>query len=297
MAAVELNKYGFFNGVFGLEQANWADYWKGVIPDGVVANSGETNAIGGQKEMAVTAASGMSVYVAPGEVMVDNHKGWNMSRKTLTCDTAENLADPRIDSVIVRVRYGNDGESVMELDIKKGEPAVEPTARPLVQETGNVYEYRLANIYIDAYSSNIASNNIVDERYVFSMGAGSITPFAETLTYDDENQAVVDCVLNVVDGREYRCFDNATGNKITNELIVNLPTNPVSTFMCEIDFTSGSRIDPVTETEFTYKGVEFRRNNTKYNIKCTNMVVSNNARYNILIWWDGLYYWADCKMA
>lgn len=283
----ELNKYGFFNGIFGIEQANWADYWKGVIPDGVVANTGTS--VGGHKEFEVYKGSGFGVNVAPGEIMVDNHKGWNMQQRFLECDPAD-THDPRIDAVIVRVIYGNDGESKMELDIKKGTPAAEPVAPSLEQATGVVYEYRLANILIPAEALDISASYITDERYVFSMGAGSITPFSETLYYDDDNMPQKECILNVVDGREYRAT-----NTITNEIVVNLPKNPVSTFMCEIDFTSGRATED--ETEFEFQGVKFMRNNRTYNVKCTNLITSINARYNILIWWDGVYFWADCKMA
>lgn len=288
--ATELNKYGFFNGVFGIEQSNWADYWKGVIPDGVVANSGTS--VDGHKEMEVYPSLNFGVNVAPGEVMVDNHKGWNMTSKFLACEDADQY-DSRIDSVVVRVVYGNDGESRMELDVVKGTPAQTPDPPQLRQETGVVYEYRLANILIN--SDGIGAKSITDERYVFSMGAGSITPFKEEEYTDDENELQRQCILNVIDGREYR---TAPTDKITNNIVVNLPKNPVSTFMCEIDFTSGTEEKEGKTFDFAGDngGVHFMRNDREYKIKCSNLIASNNARYNILIWWDGVYFWADCKV-
>lgn len=289
------DKYGFFNGIYGIEQANWADYWKGVIPDGVVAGSGME--VSGHKEMEVYYSGGMAVNVAPGEAMVDNHKAWIMTRKHLTFDDAD-AEDPRIDSVILRVIYGNDGESVIELDVKKGKSAQNPVPPTLTQVTGTEYEYSLADIYIRANTGNILSGDITDKRYVFSMAAGAITPFKEETLYDDDQRVYKECILNVLDGREYRAT-----NTITNEIIINLPTTPVSTFMCELDFTTGR--DSVEETvdgekittEFEFNAITFKRNNADYRIRCSNLLITTGARYNLLIWWDGVYYWADCKVA
>ena len=294
------DKYGFFNGVYGIEQANWADYWKGVIPDGVVAGSGENVDSQGHKEMEVYPAGGLQVYIAPGEAMVDNHKVWIMSRKTLSFDANESL-DPRIDSVILRVIYGNDGESYAEYDVKKGAFASTPIPPILTQVTGTIYEYRLANVLIGSEVGNITTNDITDERYVFSIGSGAITLFKEeTLIDEDTQESYRQCIVNAVDGREYRTPSNHM--YITNELTINLPKNPVSTFMCEFDFST--KEESVTEivngenvtTEYAFKGINFRVNDSDYNIKCSNLIVATQARYNLLVWWDGLYYWADCKV-
>ena len=293
MGQYNFDKYGFFNGIFGIEQANWAEYWKGVIPDGVVANSGAL--VNGHHELEVYYAGGMQVYVAPGEVMVDNHKAWLDVRRTLLIAESDST-DDRIDTVVVRVIYGNEGESVVELDVKTGTASQTPTAPSLTQQTGNIYEYALANILVNAGTGSIDSTRITDQRYVFSMSSGSITPFTEE-EYHDENERVARrCQLTVLDGREYRASDI-----IYNNIEVILPSNPNSTFMCEIVYTTGTK--SVTETvlgtevvtEFSYNGIVFKRNGSTYDVKCSNMIVTAGARYNILIWWDGMFFWADCK--
>ena len=39
--SVSCDKFGFFNGIMGIEQGNWATFWDGIIPDGVIANQGD----------------------------------------------------------------------------------------------------------------------------------------------------------------------------------------------------------------------------------------------------------------
>ncbi len=285
--SVICDKYGFFNGTYGMEQTNWANYWKGVVPDGVVANSGGS---GAHKEMEVYLSGGLTVAIAPGECMADNHKGWISNTKTMTLSAAD-ASDPRIDSVIIRVVYGNEEESYIELDILEGTPGADPDAPTLTQVTGETYEYALANIYVAANAVNLTDANLTDLRYVFSMGSGSVTDFAETRTTDADTQEPIRyCELQVADGREYRAT-----NTITNTFSIILPENPVSTFMCAVDFTSGT--ETVDRTTFTFQGVNFYlgSTSTSYSVKTSNMVTSVGSRYNLLIWWDGAYYWCDCK--
>lgn len=283
------DKYGFFNGIYGIEQANWANYWKGIVPDGVVANSGT----GTHKEMEVYPVGGMQIGVASGECMVDNHKGWMSSPTPLTIGTAD-TQDPRIDTVVCRVVYGNMGESYMELDVVQGEAGVDQTGNPvpptLDKTTGGTYEYALANILVAPNKINIEASDISDQRYVFSMGAGAISTFSETYALE-EGEWTSSCVLAVNDGREYRAT-----NTICHDIEIVLPENPTTTFICEVDFTSGtmSTIEGTT-VDWTFNAITFKRNGSEYNIKSSNLIVTPNARYNLLIWWDGAYYWCDCK--
>lgn len=286
---IRCDKYGFFNGIYGIEQANWANYWKGIVPDGVVANSGS----GTHKEMEVYPAGGMQVAVASGECMVDNHKGWMNDVTMLSIDSADEN-DPRIDTIVCRVVYGNMGESYMELDVVKGETGVDQNGNPvpptLEHTTGGTYEYGLANIVVAPNTINILADAISDLRYVFSMGTGSITTFAETYTLE-EGEWVASCSLAVNDGREYRA-----SNTICNALEIVLPENPTTTFMCEVDFSSGTKDTHEGVTvDWIFNAITFKLNGSEYTVKSSNLIILPNVRYNLLIWWDGTYYWCDCK--
>ena len=38
---IDCDRYGFFNGILGIEQSNWANFWRGIIPDGIIAGFGD----------------------------------------------------------------------------------------------------------------------------------------------------------------------------------------------------------------------------------------------------------------
>ena len=116
------DSYSYFDGLEmePVTQTTWANYWRGIIPDGVVAEIGE--------EMRPYANStGMYVYVSPGACVVDNHRGVNAALKMMAVNTADPDND-RIDLLVARAVYGNENESYMEIDIITGTPNIEPAA-------------------------------------------------------------------------------------------------------------------------------------------------------------------------
>lgn len=165
----QFDRFSFFDGLEmePVTQVNWSDYWRGVIPDGVVAEVGE--------EMRPYANStGMYVYVSTGACIVDNHRGVNSALKIMPVNTADATYD-RIDLLVARVVYGNENESYMELDILTGTPAIDPVAPTVTQSTGDIYEIALAEIYVTAEAITITESDVADLRHVFTAASQSIS--------------------------------------------------------------------------------------------------------------------------
>ena len=274
--AIECDRYGFFNGIYGLEQSNWANYWRGIIPDGVLAQpDGKPQPTPPMEVYVPTQGMGMSVYVRPGQAMVDNHRVWLTTQKTLSI--AKHGSRPRIDMVVLRVTYGNTGKSIVELDVKTGAEATSPEAPTLVTNTGGTYELALARITIGAGTTNIYPADITDMRYVYKLGNDSVTTFTTT-TSNNKTTATVNCVNDI----EYRC---ATA---LHSIIINLPSNPNDTFITGVCFTANA----------SFSGVTFRKGGTNTDVKVIgDSLTMNSKRYNLIIWWDSGFnqYWCASK--
>lgn len=261
--AIACDRFGFFNGIYGLEQSNWANYWRGIIPDGVVAQ------FDNELEVSVPAQGmGMQVYVKKGQAIVDNHRIWITSQKTLPI--AEHGLLPRKDLIVIRVTYGNSGESTAVLDVKTGVEATDPVAPDPVKNTGGTYELPLAVITVTETATTILPANITDMRYVYKLGNDSVTTF--TLPE-------VTCGNDI----EYR------NSEPIDSLTVNLPSNPNDTFITGVCFT----------TTENFSGVTFRKGGTAYTTMkiIGDTLTMKNKRYNLIIWWDSGFgeYWCVSK--
>ena len=250
----ECDRYGFFNGILGLEQANWANYWRGIIPDGVISGQGQ--------EMEVYAQSdGMKVHVRTGSAIIDNHRAWVTKEKEVLLAPATGSA--RNDLVVLRVTYGNSGESKIELTAKTGDTS-------LVTVTGGVYEVPLAKVYVSANAVTITAGNVTDMRYVYKLGNDSVTTFSGTS-------------LSCKNDIEYRASTTALSS-----LQITLPQNPNDTFITGVCFTSAS----------SFGGITFRKGSTGITPKLVGDSTSlPNKRYNMVIWWDSgcQQYWSAVK--
>ncbi len=80
---------------------------------------------------------------------------------TIEIDDAEVTLD-RIDSIVVRVDTSEDVRAGT-IELKKGVPATEPSA-PAITRTEDVYEYRLADITVQAQATSILQRSIRDMR-------------------------------------------------------------------------------------------------------------------------------------
>ena len=154
------DSFSWFDGseMSPLTQTTWADYWRGIVPDGIVAGIGnEMNTFSN--------STGLYVYVDTGECMIDNHRGVVQTMKTLPIVTPDTEYD-RIDVVVARVVYGNENESTMVLDILTGTADLDPVKPEITQNTGGVYEIPLAVIKVGANVPTITADDVTDARFI-----------------------------------------------------------------------------------------------------------------------------------
>lgn len=251
----DCDRFGFFNGIYGIEQSNWANFWKGILPDGVIAGQGD--------ELAVYAQSdGKKVHVRTGQAIVAGHRCWVNAEKEI--DIADNdTGANRTDGIMIRVTYGNSGESKMQIVSKTGSTSCTRTI-------GEVYEFLLASVTVADGFVTIAANQVTDQRYVFKLAMDAASGFSGTS-------------VTPLNDREYR------NNTAIASLTVNLPANPNATFMTGVCFRSASS---------GFGGVTFKKGSAALTPKlCGDALTLNNKKYNMVIWWDGAYYWCAVKAA
>ena len=258
-ATASFTTVGFFNTIWPLNQTNWASYYTPAIPDGVMLGIGN--------EMEVTAnGSGMQVYVGTGECRVRSHRGSLSAQATLAIDTA-NSTNPRWDLVVARVTYGT--TSTMVLAVKTGTPAASPSVPTPTRTAGSVWEIPLAQVYVAAGAHSISSGNVRDRRFVYRAQMDSATAFSSTsVTLKNE-----------------RIFRNSSA---VSSMTINVPAYVNETFIAEVDFTSGS----------SFSGVVFKQAGSTITPKLGgDSLTMANKRYNIIVWWDGSYWWAAALAA
>ena len=253
---LEFDSYGFLNDIWDLNQTNWSDYFYPVIPDGVIGGVG--------LEMKVYAESaGMRVYVRSGECRIRSHRGLMRGTKYLTVAAADET-NPRIDLVVARVKYRT---SEVTLAIKEGTPSQSPTVPAITQTAGDVWEIPLGTVYVGAGVVTITADDVKDYRNVYH--AGGIV------------QTHTGVAINVLNQKEYRLL----GDKA--KLTITLPNfDPPDTWICAVNFTSGS----------SFTGVTFMRDGETYSPKAVGDTLNLvSRRYNLVIWWDGAYFWVSAK--
>jgi len=257
--SVSADKFGFFNGLMGIEQSNWANFFRGLIPDGVIA--------GLDDELEVFAqADGMKVYVKAGQAMVDNHHIWITSQKELTIAAASGTE--RTDLIVARIVYGNEGLSTAVLDVKTGE-----TVDDLVQVTGGTYEIPLAEITVGASVVSIAADAVTDKRYIFRI-------------HDDTVDTWSTDTIAPLNDHEYR------NDTVQGSMTINLPAIPNDTYITSVSFEAGSAFTGVTITQ----GGTTISGTTNLKLKGDTLTLKSKV-YSLVIWWDGVYYWCASAAA
>ena len=282
MASLTLcDKFGFFNGIYGIEQTNWANYWKGIIPDGVLAGYGN-------EMMIYMEHDGYSLTVLTGEAMVDNHRVWITSNKPITLDSYEGT--PRYDLITLRIIYGNKGASKAVIAVRKGTGAatIEDAQIPeCVQESGTEYEIPLAAVPLK--QNYAVRQDIIDLRFVYRFPDNKVLNFTST-TDDEQNTPYVVCIND----NEYRY------NTAVSSLNIYLPNTPVDTFISSVCFTSSEAFSGINF--FAYQTASSSNYESKLldNIQITPRIAGDpltlvDKRYNLIIWWDGDSYWCASK--
>ena len=253
---INFDSFGFLDDAWDMNQSNWSDYFYPSIPDGVIAGMGN--------EMLVSAdSSGMNVAVATGECRVRSHRGALSSSKTLTISTASS-ANPRIDLVVARVNYLT---STVSIAVKTGTAASTPTAPTPTQSAGDVWEIPLAQVAVAKNATTITADNVTDMRRVVRAG-GLVKTFSTTS-------------LTPLNDVEYRQSSSI------NSLAITLPPlNPSDVWITSVNFSASG----------TFTSVTFTRNGSSYTPKVVGDTLNlQSRRYNLVIWWDGSYFWVASK--
>ena len=267
-SSVNCDLYGFFNGVFGIEHSNWANYWHNVMPDGVISAGSDTS----DNELEVYARSdGMKVHVKSGSALVAGHRCWVNSEKVLDI-AANSTGDTRTDGIFVRVTYGDYGESRMTLVVKTGNITPKKTI-------GSTYELLLATVDVPNGASTIAASAVTDQRYVFRLATDAPAVLAIEVT---ESSGTYTGIVNAKNDRIHKYNSNPL-----KSLRINLPYNASATFMTEVDFTSSS--------DFT--GVKIYQNGSLVSPRIAGDALTlTGKRYNMLIWADATNrFWVAAK--
>ena len=108
----------------------------------------------------VLAFGGMSTSIETGNALLNGRYAQVKEREIVTHDPATAL--PRIDTVVLRVDLNSNVNNVVSA-VLKGTPDASPIA-PSLRRDGTVYEIGLANVRIEANSTAISQQNIVDTR-------------------------------------------------------------------------------------------------------------------------------------
>lgn len=134
-------------------------------------NIGEGVKTGALNELEVFADStGMQVKVRSGQAMVRGHYYQSTAQETLTV-TAADLTNPRIDTVIIEL---DPSANSIVLKVIAGSPGVSPSPEPLVQTDAGVYQFKLAEVLIDAAATTIAAGKVTDSRTYLETITGTI---------------------------------------------------------------------------------------------------------------------------
>lgn len=257
-ASVNFTTKGFFNGVWPLSHLNWASYFAPTVQDGVIAG------VGG--ELVVDATStGMNVRIQTGECRVHSHRGSLESISTIDISAAHATYN-RIDLVVARVTYS--ASPTMVITTRKGTAAANPVCPSPVQTAGSTWEIPLAEVFVAKGAVTIAATDVTDRRYVYNTSGNAAISFSGT-------------TLRVENDWEYR------NNGEVDSLTITLPAEPSDTFICGVCFSASA----------DFSGVTFMRGSTEYSIKTTDNLTYQGTRYNLVIWWDGAYYWCGAKAA
>lgn len=101
----------------------------------------------------------MSIKISSGQAYINGYQYENDDELSLAIDVADGVLN-RIDIVVLR---WDNLERVIRLAVKKGSPAVNPSV-PIVQRDDDLYELKLAEVYVKAGAINITQMSITDTR-------------------------------------------------------------------------------------------------------------------------------------
>lgn len=152
---------GFFNAVNGDRTYTANDMnkpYSRIVANGVFATNQGTPS----SDLQVTSAgNGMNITVQSGQGIFASKWFENPSAIIITVPS-NNQLNPRMDSVIAQVDERTSGR-IGSIVYRTGTPAT-PATPPSINQTANVTEYRLANIYVASGANTINNDAITDLR-------------------------------------------------------------------------------------------------------------------------------------
>ena len=208
--------YGFFDSVNGDRKYNaetMSDFYTGICSQGVFQSV--------DSGMAVTAGTGLSVSVASGRAIVQEHWIKNDSALTLTI-TEASTTYARIDAVVIRFSESNRNITIA---VKDGTPSASPSA-PAMTRTGGVYELALAYVNVAANASSVT---VTDKRSDTSVCGWAAVAQAIDGTYE----AMIDDMKTGFDGVVYQSPGAAVrgcDELVENELFASMNSSIISNF-------------------------------------------------------------------
>lgn len=249
---------------------DFAKYYRSFISDGYFRGTlGELQVL--QKDNA-----DMSVRVATGQGFIKGYFYENDEELLFNIENADGVLN-RIDAVVLRLDMS---QRAINLTIKKGVAASNPS-RPDLTRTKDLYELKLADVYVNAGTTNITQNNIVDTRLIADycgmvtfVGEGNISGMTSDI--EKLKSAMVEstlypgCYYRVVNnevewlnppgvaGVEYKLVERWKGQVAFSRVIYtkNLPASG-SQFIKIMTSTEGFKIGEIISVEgYASKGNE-----------------------------------------
>lgn len=173
-----INDFGFpFTSVGGDREfgaAEWRDYYKTLMSDGVVDQAGNKLKVNPQ------AVANKTVYIDTGAIFIQG--AVRVLTSVINLTSADNTSGyTRIDRIVARLNYA---DRKIEFVVKQGTPAASPVA-PTLTRDATAWEISLAKITLANGYSTITSAVITDERSSDTFGGYAKSAYMQT--FDDEN--------------------------------------------------------------------------------------------------------------
>lgn len=127
------------------------NYLDGLVSNGIFPNP--------SSNFQVFPLTNMDILIKQGKAWINGYKGYTLEDKTLTLNSAD-VSFNRIDRIVLRL---NLDERVIEIDVKQGANATNPTPQS-IQRDSIIYELVLADIFIPAGATTTTTANITDQR-------------------------------------------------------------------------------------------------------------------------------------
>lgn len=165
---------------------SFAKYFANFIGNGIFS--------GKLSELMVTQSvtPGMKVEVLPGLGYINGYWYENTSNLSLNIEAADGVLN-RTDCVVLR--WSKSDRSIKTV-IKKGSFASSPIA-PSLQRDADIYELKLAEIYVNAGATNISQGSIIDTRYD-SLDCGLVSGLVDQIDVS-ELSGLLNAALNEIE--------------------------------------------------------------------------------------------------